>query len=562
MTDPTPQQRKPREQRPTQPPLRGDALTIIPFGGMGEIGKNITAYRYEDEIILVDGGLAFPESTHPGVDIVLPQIDHLLEHAHLIKGWFITHGHEDHIGGLPYLLTRLPKVPLYGGSLTLGLISEKLSEFGIKDVPMHEITDGQPIRFGKHFVLEPFCMTHSIPDNHGYVLKTPVGQVVHTGDFKIDPEPGDDRLSDLSRLKRAGDEGVLLLLSDSTNAERPGRSPSEGEIAKELEAVIKNCRGRVFLTTFASQVLRLQNILNIAHKLGRRVVVEGRSMVKYLTVAQERGYLQTNDPFLTSDQAAYLQDSQLLYLCTGSQGQPMSVLSRLAAGNHSKLSLKRGDSVLLSSNPIPGNEEAVNTLINRLYEIGTDVYYPPSVRIHASGHASQDELTEVLALVRPKYFLPCHGEPRHQINHARLAMQGEEPPRRTLIVKNGDIIQLLPDEFKVVGTTPADPVFVDGLGVGDVGEETLQERLTLSADGLVVATAVLSPVPQVHIVTRGFARHNPTLEREMRRVALESLQNNSRGRMEDVRDDLHGQLRRWIRKATGRSPMIVPIVVE
>ena len=541
-------------------------LQVIPLGGMGEIGKNITAYRYEDEILLVDGGLAFPDTTQPGIDLIVPRIDYLLQNAHMIKGWYLTHGHEDHIGGLPYLVPRLPKVPIYGGRLTLGLVREKFKEFGIKesDVDFREVEAGDRIQVGQYFTLDTFRMTHSIPDNTGYVLKTPVGQVVHTGDFKLDENPGDGLLSDLERLERAGDEGVLLLLSDSTNAERPGRTPSESEIAQSLEELIAGCRGRVFLTTFASQVLRLQNILRIAHKLGRRVVIEGRSMIKYTQVAQELGFMEAPDTFLTSDQVSGLQDSQVLYLCTGSQGQPMSVLSRLAFGNHAKIALKRGDSVILSSNPIPGNEEAVNLVINRLYEIGADVYYPPTYRVHASGHGSREELAQVLQLVRPKYFLPWHGEPRHQINHARLAQTLPQPPQRTLIARNGDIVQLSADEFKVTGTVPAGAVYVDGLGVGDVGDDTLIERAALSQDGLLVLTAALHPHPYVEVTSRGFARANPELDAKIRRVALEAVNEGLRGkrRLEDIRDDMYGQVRRFVRKATGRSPVLIPLIID
>lgn len=549
-----------------QPEAPRPHLQVIPLGGMGEIGKNITAYRYEDEILLVDGGLAFPDTTQPGIDLIVPRMDYLLQNAGLIKGWFITHGHEDHIGGLPYLVPRLPKMPIYGGPLTLGLVREKFKEFGIKDsdVDFREVEAGDTIQFGSAFTLEVFRMTHSIPDNTGYVLRTPVGQVVHTGDFKLDEEPGDGKLSDLARLKQAGDEGVLLLLSDSTNAERMGRTPSESEIARNLEEIIAGCRGRVFLTTFASQVLRLQNIINIAHKLGRRVVIEGRSMLKYTQVAQELGFMDVPDAFLTSDQVAGLQDSQVLFLCTGSQGQPMSVLSRLAFGNHAKLALKRGDSVILSSNPIPGNEEAVNLVINRLYEIGTDVYYPPTYKVHASGHASRDELAEVLNLVRPKYFLPWHGEPRHQINHARLAQTLPQPPKRTLIARNGDIVHLEADEFKVTGTVPAGAVYVDGLGVGDISDEVLLERTTMSQDGLIMLTAVLHPTPHVEVISRGFARTNPELDGEIRRVALEAISEGLRGkrRLEDIRDDMYGQVRRFVRKATGRNPVLIPVLVD
>ncbi|WP_288401938.1 ribonuclease J [uncultured Deinococcus sp.] len=553
------------QSNPADQPAK-PSLEVIPLGGMGEIGKNITAYRYGDEIMVVDGGLAFPKAHQMGVDLIVPRIDYLLEHADKIRGWILTHGHEDHIGGLPYILPRLPRVPVYGAALTLGLVREKLSEFGLKDgeIDLREVQMGDVVKLGTHFSAEFIRMTHSIPDNAGYILKTPVGQVLHTGDFKLDEHPSDGLTSDLARIEQAGKEGVLLLISDSTNAERPGRTASERDIAENLEEVIKNCRGRVFLTTFASQVHRIQNLLNIAHRQGRRVVMEGRSMLKYAQVAQATGHMQAPEPFLTSDDVGELQDQQLLFVCTGSQGQPMAVLGRLAFGNHAKIALRRGDTVILSSNPIPGNEDAVNLIINRLYELGVDVIYPPAYRVHASGHGSQEELATVLNLARPKYFLPWHGEPRHQINHAKLAQTLPRPPKRTLIAKNGDIVTLGQDEFRVSGTVPAGGVYVDGLGVGDVGDDVLLDRVNMSQEGILIMNAVLHPTPHVEVVTRGFVRPNRELDHQIRRVALESIEQGLREkkRLEDVRDDMYGAVRRFVRKATGRNPVLIPMIVD
>lgn len=541
-------------------------LEVIPLGGMGEIGKNITAYRYEDEIMIVDAGLAFPESHQMGIDLIIPRIDYLQQNAGLIKGMILTHGHEDHIGSLPYVLPRLPRIPVYGAGLTLGLVREKLSEFGIKDgdVDLREIGLTDKIRIGTHFQVEFIRMTHSIPDNAGYILTTPAGVVLHTGDFKLDEEPSDGKLSDLARIEQAGKDGVLLLLSDSTNAERPGRTASEADVARSLETLIAGIKGRVFMTTFASNVHRIQNVINIAHRQSRRVVMEGRSMLKYAQVSQQLGYMELPEPFLTNDEVGGLQDQQVLYVCTGSQGQPMSVLSRLAFGNHAKIALRRGDSVILSSNPIPGNEEAVNLVINRLYEIGVDVYYPPTYKVHASGHGSQEELATILNLARPKYFLPWHGEPRHQINHARLAQTLPRPPKRTLIAKNGDVIRLSQDEFKVTGTVPAGAVYVDGLGVGDIGDDVLLDRVNMSQEGILIMTAVLHPTPHVEIVSRGFVRANRELDGQIRKVALEAIEQGLREkkRLEDVRDDMYGAVRRFVRKVTGRNPVLIPLLVD
>lgn len=541
-------------------------LQVIPLGGMGEIGKNIFAYRYGDEIMMVDGGMAFPKAHQMGIDQIIPRIDYLLEHQDLIKGWILTHGHEDHIGALPYLFARLPRVPVYGAALTLGLVSEKLSEFGLKEgeVDLREIELNDKIKIGTHFDVEFIRMTHSIPDNAGYILKTPVGQILHTGDFKLDEEPSDGLLSDLPRIEQAGKEGVLLLISDSTNAERPGRTASEAEIANNLEEVISKCKGRVFLTTFASQVHRIQNILNIAHRQSRRVVMEGRSMLKYSQVAQRTGHMVAPEPFLTSDDVGQLQDQNVLFVCTGSQGQPMAVLGRLAFGTHAKIALRRGDSVIMSSNPIPGNEDAVNLIINRLYELGVEVIYPPAYKVHASGHGSQEELATILNLSRPKYFLPWHGEPRHQINHARLAQTLPSPPQRTLIAKNGDVVSLGPEEFKVSDTVPAGAVYVDGLGVGDVGDDVLLDRLNMSQEGMIILNAVLHPTPHVEIITRGFVRPNRELDHQIRLIALEAIEQGLREkrRLEDVRDDMYGAVRRFVRKATGRNPVLIPMIVD
>ena len=541
-------------------------LEVIPLGGMGEIGKNITAYRFEDEIMVVDAGLAFPESHQMGIDLIIPRIDYLQQNAGLIKGWILTHGHEDHIGGLPYILPRLPRVPVYGAGLTLGLVREKLSEFGIKDgeVDLREVDLSDKVKIGTHFQVEFFRMTHSIPDNAGYLLTTPAGVVMHTGDFKLDEEPSDGKTSDLARIEQAGKDGVTLLLSDSTNAERQGRTVSEAEVARNLETLIAGLKGRVFLTTFASNVHRVQNVINIAHRQRRRVVMEGRSMIKYAQVAQTLGYMELPEPFLASDEVDGLQDQQVLYVCTGSQGQPMSVLSRLAFGNHAKIALRRGDSVILSSNPIPGNEEAVNLVINRLYEIGVDVYYPPNYRVHASGHGSQEELATILNLARPKYFLPWHGEPRHQINHARLAQTLPRPPKRTLIARNGDVVRVSQDDFKVTGTVPAGAVYVDGLGVGDIGDDVLLDRVNMSQEGILIMTAVLHPTPHVEIVSRGFVRANRELDAQIRKVALDAIEQGLREkkRLEDVRDDMYGAVRRFVRKVTGRNPVLIPLIVD
>jgi ribonuclease J len=541
-------------------------LEIIPLGGMGEIGKNMMAFRFENEIVVVDGGLAFPDSTMPGIDLLIPKIDYLIENAHMIQAFIITHGHEDHIGGLPYILPRLPKVPLYGAKLTLGLLREKFSEFGIPnaDLDMREISTDAHVKIGKHFTIDTFLMTHSIPDNSGMVIRTPVGTVIHTGDFKLDQNPVDGKTSHLAKISAAGEEGVLLLISDSTSAERPGTTPSEADVAVEIEKILEEAKGRVFVTTFASHIHRVQNIITAAEKHGRRVVMEGRSMLKYAGLAQDLGYLNLKDRLISTDELTDLPDSKVLFLCTGSQGQPMSVLSRLAMGNHAKLALKSGDTVILSSSPIPGNEEAVNAIINRLYEMGVRTFYPPTYKVHASGHGSQEELKMILNLAKPKFFMPFHGEPRHQVNHQRLAEASPTPPKRTIIASNGDVMRLSADDFKIHGRVTSGVVYVDGLGVGDVTEEILEDRHAMASDGVVVVTAITHPTPHIEIVSRGFVTANKELQEAMREEAHDALFRGVREkkRLEDVRDDVYYAVKRFVRKATGRNPVIIPLVIE
>ncbi len=543
-------------------------LRIIPLGGMGEIGKNMFAFEYENEILLVDGGLAFPDADMLGVDILVPKIDWVIENAAKIKGWVLTHGHEDHIGGLPYMIKLLPKIPMYGAKLTLGLLRGKFEEFKLSesDVDLHEITPDDRIKISKYFTVDFFRMTHSIPDNSGLVIHTPLGRVVHSGDFKLDYNPADGKTSHLHKLAQAGEDGVLLLISDSTNAERPGYTPSERDVMRAVEDIVSRAKGRVVVTTFSSHVHRLQNFVRVAERFDRRVVMEGRSMVKNATIAQELGYLESKQPFVASDNVGDLQDDKVLFLCTGSQGQPMAALSRLASGSHRKITLKPGDTVIMSSNPIPGNEEAVGRVINQLYERNVNVYYPPTYKVHASGHASQEELKLILDLTRPRFFMPWHGEMRHQVNHLRLAQGMSHPPKKALIAHNGDVVELSRDDLKVAGQVEAGVVFIDSVGrAGDeVTEPVIRDRQMLSAEGVIVIMALASRKPSVEVITRGVAQGENGLVKEVERIALESLQRGVREkrRLNDIRDDIFYPVRRYIRKATGRNPLIVPTVLQ
>lgn len=544
-------------------------LRIIPFGGMGEIGKNMFAFQYEDEILMVDGGLAFPDADMLGVDILVPKIDWVVEHAAQIKGWVLTHGHEDHIGGLPYMLKQLPKrIPMYGARLTLGLLRGKFEEFKLQesDVDLREITPDDRIKVSNYFTVDFFRMTHSIPDNSGLIIHTPLGRVVHSGDFKLDYHPADGKTSHLAKIAAAGAEGVLLMLSDSTNGERPGFTASERDVMLAADELVARAPGRVIVTTFSSHVHRLQNFIRVAEKHDRRVAVEGRSMIKNTKIAEELGYIETKRPLLTMDQIGDLQDDKVMILCTGSQGQPMAALSRLASGTHRKVSLLKNDTIIMSSNPIPGNEEAVNRIVNQLYERGVAVLYPPKYKVHASGHGSQEELKLMLDLAKPKFFIPWHGEPRHQVNHAWLAESMPRAPEKIVIPQNGDVMELSRDDLKVVGQVDAGVVFIDSVGrsTDEIGEPIIRDRQTLSNEGVVVIMALAGKKPSVEVIARGVAAGGNGMTKEIERIALEGLKRGvkEKKRLNDIRDDIFYPVRRYIRKATGRNPLIVPTVIE
>lgn len=561
--------RRQERPKPKGPILLGkpnSAVEIVFLGGTGEIGKNITAIRYEDEMFIIDGGLAFPGEKMLGVDIVIPRIDYLLQYKDLIRGWVLTHGHEDHIGALPYLLPQLPRVPVYGARLTLGLVRGKLEEFGLAvgDYNFKEVSPDDSISIGRYFRLDLFRMTHSIPDNFGMVIHTPIGRIVHTGDFKLDERPIDGQTSHLEKIAQAGAEGVLCLIADSTNGERPGITPSETEVAEELDKVIGAAKGRIFVTTFASHIHRIQSVVTAGEKYGRKIAVEGRSMLKYARIALELGYFKQRDRFYTLDEIKDLPDEQVLVITTGSQGQPEAALARLAAGAHSKMSIKEGDTVILSSSPIPGNEEAVNTVINQLYALGAYVLYPPRYRVHASGHASHEEIKTVLNLARPKFLMPWHGEIRHQVNLKWLAQSLPHPPEKILIPENGRLIRLTAHNIEFAGSVPHGQLYVDGLGVGDITDEILEDRNHMAAEGVVIITALVSHDPLVEVISKGFVKAGERLLGEVRKMAMESLFKGVREkkRLEEIRDDIYYPVKKFIAKNTGRNPVILPIVIE
>ena len=555
----------PSNSRKPRSSAKDKKLKIIPIGGMGEIGKNMFALEYEEEMLLIDGGLAFPDADMLGVDILVPRIDYVVENAHKIKGWVLTHGHEDHIGGLPYMLKLLPPVPMYGAKLTLGLLRGKFEEFRLSeaDVDLKEISPDDRVKVSKYFTVDFFRMTHSIPDNSGLIIHTPIGRIVHTGDFKLDYHPADGKTSHLHKLAEAGEEGVLLLISDSTRAESPGHSPSERDVAAAIEAIVEDASGRVILTTFSSHIHRIQNVFKIAEKHDRRVVVEGRSMIKNINIAQELGYLDIRTPIASSEDLSSLADDKTLFLCTGSQGQPMAALSRLASGTHARIMLKSGDTVILSSHPIPGNEEAVGRVINQLYASGVNVFYPPTYKVHTSGHAYQQELKLILDLTRPKFFLPWHGEVRHQVNHIRLSQSMSHPPKSHILAENGDILELGRDSFERVGQIDTGVIYLDN--VTEISEPMIRDRQTLSNEGVVIVMAVANRKnPVVEVISRGVVAEKDSLHDEIERIALEQLSRGIREKrsLSHIRDDIFYPVRRYLRKNTGQNPIIVPSVIE
>ncbi|MEZ4629523.1 MAG: ribonuclease J [Deinococcales bacterium] len=540
-------------------------LHIIPLGGMGEVGKNMFAFEYEGEILLIDGGLAFPDADMLGVDILIPKIDWVVENADKVVGWILTHGHEDHIGGLPYMLKQLPRIPMYGAKLTLGLLRGKFEEFHLNesDVDLREISPDDRIKVSKYFTVDFFRMTHSIPDNSGLIIHTPIGRVVHTGDFKLDYNPADGKTSHLHKLADAGVEGVLALISDSTRAESAGHSPSEQDVMNAIESIVVNAKGRVVITTFSSHIHRIQNIIRIAERHNRRVVIEGRSMVKNIRIASDLGYLEMQQPIINIDEMTDLADNKILFLTTGSQGQPMAALSRLAAGSHAKISLREGDTVILSSHPIPGNEEAVNRVINQLYARKLNVFYPPNYRVHTSGHAYQNELKMILDLTRPKFFIPWHGEVRHQMNHVKVAEGMTHPPEKSLIAENGDILRLSRDSFDKAGQVDVGVIYLDN--VTEVSEPLIRDRQTLSNEGMLVIMAVRHRKnPIVEVISRGVVSNHHEFSKELEKIVMEQLVKGVREKkpINDTRDDIFYSARRYVRKHTGQNPLIIPTVIE
>ena len=547
-------------------------LRVIPLGGLGEIGKNITVFEYGEDIIIVDCGLAFPEDEMLGIDLVIPDISYLNKNKEKIRGIVLTHGHEDHIGALPYVLKDI-NVPVYGTKLTLGLLQYKLEEHGLlADVRLEKVEQGQTIELGD-FKVEIIRSTHSIADAVALAIHTPIGVCIHTADFKIDYTPIEGEPMDLARLAELGRKGVLLLMSDSTNVEREGYTMSERTVGDTLEEIFMNTKSRILVATFASNVHRVQQVVNAAVKFGRKVAICGRSMINVVKVAMELGYLNIPEGVLIDiDQIDRCNPNNLVIITTGSQGEPMSALSRMAASEHKKVEIVPGDLVIISATPIPGNEKFVSKVINELFKKGANVIYEDLADIHVSGHACQEELKLIYSLVKPKFFMPVHGEYRHLKQHANLAQKLGMPSENTFIMDIGKVLELTSDSAKINGSVTAGKVLVDGLGVGDVGNIVLRDRKHLSQDGLIVVVITIdgdtgTVVAGPDIISRGFVyvRESEDLMekvREVTKAALLKIEEKKKSDWSAKKGIIKDALRDYLYEKTKRKPMILPIIME
>ncbi len=547
-------------------------LKVIPLGGLLEIGKNITVFEYEDEIIIVDCGLAFPTEDMLGVDLVVADISYLEKNKEKIKGLFITHGHEDHIGGIPYLLRQI-NVPIYATRFTVGLIKNKLEEHNLlRSTKIYEVEQGTTIDAGKMKV-EFIRTSHSIPDAVGFAIYTPVGIVMHTGDFKIDYTPIDGQKIDFGRLAEIGKKGVVLLMSDSTNAERKGFTKSESSIGEVFDELFLHCRKRIVVATFASNVHRVQQIIDASVENNRKVAICGRSMVKMIETACDLGYMNVpKNTIIDIDLINKYPDENLTIITTGSQGEPMSALTRMAAGDHKKVEITPNDLVIISANPIPGNEKFVSKVIDDLMQIGAEVVYSSLADIHVSGHGCQEEQKLMLSLIKPKYFMPVHGEYRQLIAHAETAQKIGIPHENIFIMKNGRVLEIGENEAKMTGTVPAGKVMVDGLGVGDVGNIVLKDRQHLSQDGLIIVVLAMNGatgeiVSGPDIISRGFVyvRESENLMEEMKDAVRQELLRLEENHVTDwsvIKLTIKDTLRDFLMQRNKRNPMVLPIIME
>lgn len=547
-------------------------IKITPLGGLHEIGKNMTVFEYGSDLIILDCGLAFPDDDMLGVDMVIPDITYLQKHKNRIRGIILTHGHEDHIGAMPYVLKEF-NVPVFGTKLTLGILEHKLSEHGIlNSTKLNVINPGESFRLGD-FTIEFIRSNHSIADAVAVALHTPAGVVLHTGDFKIDTTPIDGEMIDLGRIGELGKEGVMLLMSDSTNAERKGYTMSERTVGTTFDNVFENCNKRIFVATFASNIHRVQQIINAAVKYGRKVAVSGRSMTNVLTAAIGLGYMNIpQNTLIDLDDIGKYPKEKLVIVTTGSQGEPMSALSRMAYSGHKKVNIEADDLVIISASPIPGNEKTISNVINELLKHGAEVIYESLAEVHVSGHACQEELKIILALAKPQYFMPVHGEYKHLSRHRELALQMGMKSKDIFMMENGKVLEVSADNAKITGTVPSGRVLVDGLGVGDVGNIVLRDRKHLAQDGLIVVVLTMDHASQTvvagpDIISRGFVyvRESEDLMESMKNTAIEIVDEclaNNTVDWASLKSHLKNELGAFIFAKTKRKPMILPVIMD
>lgn len=546
-------------------------LQIIPLGGLGEIGKNMTVVQYGDEILLIDAGLMFPDEEMLGIDLVIPDFTYLVENKDKIKAIVLTHGHEDHIGALPYVLKKI-SAPVYGTRLTLGILEGRLKENGVGSSMLHPVKQGDTIKAGS-FNVNFIRVNHSIPDAVGLAITTPLGTIVHTGDFKLDYTPIDGKMTDFRRFSDLGNKGVLVMMADSTNAEREGHTPSESTVGSSFDKAFHNAQSRIIVATFSSNVHRIQQVINTAIRYNRKVAVLGRSMVNVVNISLELGYINAPEgTIIDIDEIGNYPSNQVVVITTGSQGEPMSALTRMSQSDYRKVSIVPGDTIIISATPIPGNEKLVSRTVDNLLKLGANVVYGRENGIHVSGHASQEELKLMHNIVRPKFFIPVHGEYRHLVKHAKLAQELGMPKENIFIGENGQILEFTKNSGCVAGKVIAGRLLVDGLGVGDVGNIVLRDRRQLSQDGIIIIVVTMDKEQGVvvagpDIVSRGFVyvRESEELMDEVQsRVeeALAKCEDEGITEWSGLKSAMRDALGRFIFERTRRRPMILPIIME
>ena len=548
------------------------SVRIIPLGGVSEIGKNMTALEYAGQILVIDCGLMFPNEEMLGVDIVIPDVAYLLDHADQVQGIILTHGHKDHIGALPYVLRQL-NVPVWGTKLTLGLVRAKLEEHGLShNAELHLVEAGERFNIGQ-FDIEAIQITHSIPDGLGLAVRFPIGTIVHTGDFKFDLTPIDGRLLDVSRFAKLGAEGVLLLLCDCTNVEKPGHVRSERAVGSMFEEVFARARGKIIIAAFASNIHRVQQVFDTASRFDRKVAVVGRSMAQNVEIAQELGYLTIPEGTrIGVEDIPDLYPVEVVVMTTGSQGEPLSALTRIAMDDHKKVKVEKGDTVIISATPIPGNEDLVARTINHLFKRGANVIYDPIAPVHVSGHGNREELKLMLSLTRPTYTVPVHGEHRHVAKYIELAEEMGIPRENVFAMEVGDVLEIGPSGVRLAGKVPAGDILVDGIGVGDVGDVVLRDRQHLAGDGIFIIVVGVdrttgSVVAGPDVISRGFVymEEAEELVEEAKKVALETIEGltmDAATEWSTVKSDLRSALAKLLYSRTRRRPMVVPVIME